>query len=236
MGVTQGGRPCRRASRRIGTSSICRRPGTTFNGQDGGNDYWRGTGVYVRTMDRADLPETEACFQEINGANLLVEVYLNGKKLARHDGGYSTWRVELTGALQDKNLLVIAVDNALSREDHIRDMDLICELGANTIRLAHYQHDQVFCDLCDERGMVVRAEIPYISQHMPAGQENTMDQMRELIVRNHHHASIVVWGLSNEITMKGDRDPDILENHRELNELCHAMDPTRPTVVAAVSM
>lgn len=338
---------------------------------------------------------------EINGANSSADVYLNGRKLAHHDGGYSTWRVELTDALEEDNLLVITVDNApndhvypqmadftfygglyrdvnilcvpavhfdlsycggsglhlvpdvsgrvvmeswltgdstgtmvrytirdaagnpvaetcsdtgraelqvspvhlwqgrvdpylytaeiellrgeevldkvsrrfgfrsytidpergfflngksyplhgvsrhqdswgvgnaITREDHIRDMDLICELGANTIRLAHYQHDQFFYDLCDERGMVVWAEIPYISQHMPAGRENTLSQMRELIVQNHHHASIVVWGLSNEITMKGDADPDLLENHRQLNELCHTMDPTRPTVVAVVSM
>lgn len=77
------------------------------------------------------------------------------------------------------------VGNALTKEDHIRDMDLICEVGANTIRLAHYQHDQFFYDLCDERGMVVWAEIPYISQHMPGGRQNTLDQMRELIVQNH---------------------------------------------------
>ena len=80
-------------------------------------------------------------------------------------------------------------------------MDMICELGANTIRLAHYQHDQYFYDLCDERGMVVWAEIPYISEHMPGGRENTISQMRELIVQNYNHPSIVVWGVSNEITI-----------------------------------
>ena len=236
-----------------------------IDGQDGGNDYWRGTAVYVRALERADLPEAEAYFLEVNGANSSADVYLNGEKLAHHDGGYSTWRVELTGRLQDENLLVITVDNApndrvypqsadftfygvsrhqdgwqkgnaITREDHIRDMDLICEVGANTIRLAHYQHDQFFYDLCDERGMVVWAEIPYISRHMPGGRANTLSQMRELIVQNHHHASIVVWGLSNEITMKGDKDPGLLDNHHELNDLCHTMDPTRPTVMAVVSM
>ena len=236
-----------------------------IDGQDGGNDYWRGTAVYVRALERADLPEAEAYFLEVNGTNSSADVYLNGEKLAHHDGGYSTWRVELTGRLQDENLLVITVDNApndrvypqsadftfygvsrhrdgwqkgnaITREDHIRDMDLICEVGANTIRLAHYQHDQFFYDLCDERGMVVWAEIPYISQHMPGGRANTLSQMRELIVQNHHHASIVVWGLSNEITMKGDKDPDLRDNHHELNDLCHTMDPTRPTVMAVVSM
>lgn len=83
-----------------------------IDGQDGGNDYWRGTGVYVQKLLRADLPEAEAYFLEINGANSSAEVYLNGEKLAHHDGGYSTWRVELTGALQEENLLVITVDNA----------------------------------------------------------------------------------------------------------------------------
>ena len=126
--------------------------------------------------------------------------------------------------------------NAITREDHIRDMDLICEVGANTIRLAHYQHDQFFYDLCDERGMVVWAEIPYISRHMPGGRANTLSQMRELIVQNHHHASIVVWGPEQRDHHEGDKDPDLLDNHHELNDLCHTMDPTRPTVMAVVSM
>lgn len=79
-------------------------------------------------------------------------------------------------------------------------MDMICELGANTIRLAHYQHDQYFM-ISVMRGMVVWAEIPYISEHMPGGRENTISQMRELIVQNYNHPSIVVWGVSNEITI-----------------------------------
>ena len=83
--------------------------------------------------------------------------------------------------------------------------------------------------------MVVWAEIPYISQHMPGGRENTISQMKELITQNYNHASIVVWGLSNEITMKGDTDPDLLENHHILNDLCHEMDKTRLTTMACVS-
>ena len=106
-------------------------------------------------------------------------------------------------------------------------MDLICELGATTIRLAHYQHDQYFYDLCDERGMVVWAEIPYISTHMPNGRENTISQMKELVVQNYNHPSIIVWGLSNEITMHGDSDEDLRENHVILNDLVHEMDKTR---------
>ena len=375
-----------------------------IDGQDGGNDYYRGTCYYAKTLDKLDLPEADRYFLEINGANSSADVYLNGKHLAQHDGGYSTWRVDITDTLQRENLFVIAVDNApndrvypqvadftfygglyrnvniicvnethfdleyhggpgiavtpvvdgenakvnvktfiknfkqgqsvvytiesmtgetvasltvaedevdfeiknahlwngrkdpylytakaeivedgtvidnvstrfgcrsykvdpengfilngveyplrgvsrhqdrlgignaLLPEHHKEDIELICEVGATTIRLAHYQHDQYFYDLCDEKGLVIWAEIPYISNHMPNGRENTISQMKELITQNYNHASIVCWGLSNEITMKGDSDPDLLENHRILNDLCHEMDKTRPTTIAAVSM
>ena len=127
------------------------------------------------------------------------------------------------------------VGNALLPEHHEEDIDLICEVGATTIRLAHYQHDQYFYDLCDERGLVIWAEIPYLSKHMPGGRENTISQMKELVSQNYNHPSIVVWGLSNEIGI-GGADEDLLENHRILNDLCHEMDKTRLTTIAAVSM
>ncbi len=375
-----------------------------IDGQDGGNDYYRGTGYYAKTIVKGDLPAADRYFLEICGANSSADVYLGGKALAHHDGGYSTWRVDLTDALTDgENLLVVVVDNApndhvypqmadftfygglyrnvnlvcvnnshfdleyygtpgitvtpaidgknatvetevwvtnktdaqtirytllaqdgsvlevkeskdtkvifsienvhlwhgrrdpylysmsaelidggnvidnistrfgcrsyrvdpengfilngeeyplrgvsrhqdrwgfgnaLLPEHHKEDVELICEVGATTIRLAHYQHDQYFYDLCDEKGLVIWAEIPYISKHMPAGRENTVSQMKELITQNYNHACIAVWGLSNEISIAGSSE-DLLENHRILNDLAHSMDKTRPTTVAAVSM
>ena len=375
-----------------------------IDGQDGGNDYYRGTCYYAKNLSKVDLPEADRYYLEFRGANASADLYVNGKHLAHHDGGYSTWRADITDALEVENLIVVTVENgindrvypqvadftfygglyrdvnlicvndshfdldyyggpgirvtpvmegdnanvevevfltgskpsqivrytlldgegnvdstaettgtkvsfvienahkwngrkdpylytakaeliedgkvldtvsarfgcrsyvidpekgfllngesyplrgvsrhqdrwgvgnALLPEHHAEDMDLICEVGATTIRLAHYQHDQYFYDLCDERGMVVWAEIPYISQHMATGRENTISQMKELIVQNYNHPSIVVWGLSNEITMKGERDPDLLENHHILNDMCHEMDKTRPTTMAVVSM
>ena len=374
-----------------------------IDGQDGDNDYFRGTAYYAKTINKMDLPEAQQYYLEIKGANSSADVYLNGKKLAHHDGGYSTWRVNLTDTLEVSNLLVVAVDNsanetvypqmadftfyggiyrdvniicvneshfdldyygapgiavtptvegenakvhvdtyltnskmgqtvrvtlydkeenvvaqsesaeaaadfvienvhlwngkhdpylycceaelfengevidnvctrfgcrtfkidpdngfilngkeyplrgvsrhqdrwgygnALLPEHHEEDIDLICEMGATTIRLAHYQHDQYFYDLCDERGLVIWAEIPYISKHMPTGRENTISQMKELVLQNYNHPSIVVWGLSNEISIGGS-DDDLLENHRILNDLCHELDKTRLTTIAAVSM
>ena len=380
-----------------------------IDGQDGGNDYYRGICYYAKEIEKADLPKGEGNIQyylEFCGANASADVYVNGKKIAHHDGGYSTWRVNVTDSLEDKNLIVIAVDNgvndtvypqnadftfygglyrdvnliavpeshfdldyyggpgikvtpkiegsdadveievyltgakagqklrytikesdgsvvaqsetdavntkqsfaipsvhlwngrkdpylymaeaeiledgntidivctrfgcrtysidpdngfilngeeyplrgvsrhqdrwgrgnALLPEHHEEDMNLICEVGATTIRLAHYQHDQYFYDLCDERGLIIWAEIPYISMHMPTGRENTISQMRELVVQNYNHPSIVVWGLSNEITMTGSSTPDLIENHKILNDMVHEMDNTRLTTMAVVSM
>ena len=126
--------------------------------------------------------------------------------------------------------------NAITREMHDEDMQLIKEMGANTVRLAHYQHDQYFYDLCDEAGMVVWAEIPYISEHMPGGRANTISQMQELIEQNYNHACIVCWGVSNEITISTKDKRDMLDNHRVLNDLCHKMDDTRLTTLACYAM
>ena len=126
--------------------------------------------------------------------------------------------------------------NAITREMHDEDMALIREMGCNTVRLAHYQHDQYFYDLCDKYGMVVWAEIPYISEHLPNGRENTISQMKELIEQNYNHASIVCWGVSNEITISTKDKADMLDNHHVLNDLCHQMDATRFTTLACYAM
>ena len=125
---------------------------------------------------------------------------------------------------------------AITREMMEEDMALILEMGANTIRLAHYQHAQAFYDLCDEKGLVIWAEIPYITMHMHNGRANTLTQMEELIVQNYNHPCIAVWGLSNEITAASAVNEELLENHRALNELAHRLDPTRPTTMANVFM
>ena len=373
-----------------------------IDGQDGGNDYYRGKCFYAKTLEKNELPKRERYYIEFNGANSSADLYLNGEHVAHHDGGYSAWRVDITDFVKGENLFVVAVDNspnekvypqvadftfygglyrdvniictsnthfdlesfggdglkitpsvidknakidvdvwvknlgdghklrytvfdangdevvsadssetnvslhienvnlwhgrrspylytlkaeiisgddildtvtskfgcrsftvdpergfilngeeyalrgvsrhqdrqgignALSTDHHREDLRLIEEIGATAIRLAHYQHDRFVYDLCDEMGFIVWAEIPYISKHMPNARENTVTQMKELITQNYNHPSIIVWGLSNEITIGGESE-DLIENHKILNDLCHEMDKTRPTVVAAVS-
>lgn len=130
----------------------------------------------------------------------------------------------------------LGLGNALSFKEHEEDMAIIREIGANTVRLAHYQHAQKFYDLCDQYGIIAWAEIPFISSFMPNGRENTLIQMRELITQCYNHPSICCWGLSNEITSDGQMSDALLENHKALNDLCHKMDKTRPTTMAHVFM
>ena len=128
------------------------------------------------------------------------------------------------------------IGNALEEEDHYADALLIKELGANTIRLAHYQHSQDFYDACDEIGFAIWAEIPFISvmSKNPAAHQNCISQMKELIVQNYNHPSIMFWGVSNEILIGGISE-QLVENHKELNALVKELDPTRLTTIAHVT-
>lgn len=368
------------------------------DGQDGGNNYYRGVCWYLREFDKLQTENDEQVYIEFKGVNSSAEVYINGNFVIRHDGGYSTFRVNITNFIKEQNILAVGVDNsrtekvypqtadftfyggiyrdvniiivsknhfdldfygssgikltpkvdnsigflearayikgqgtvkftvldqegkeaavkttesldkasiikidnvhlwdgrndpylytvkaqliidgkeqdtveksigfrsfridpnegfflngrkyplrgvcrhqdrpeignALLKIHHEEDIKLIGEMGANTIRLAHYQHSDYFYDLCDKYGMVVWAEIPYISRHMPEADDNAVSQMKELIYQQYHHPSIVTWGLSNEITMH-IANKDRYDMHIKLNDLCHEIDPHRLTAIA----
>ena len=125
---------------------------------------------------------------------------------------------------------------AISKTDHEEDVAIIKELGANTIRLAHYQHDQYFYDLCDHTGFALWAEIPFISRFIPSQEayDNTISQMTELVAQNYNHPSIFFWGIANEILIGADNEP-LRKNLRDLNQLAKSMDPSRLTTIAEVS-
>lgn len=373
-----------------------------FDGQDGGGDYYKGVGYYYKTLKKINFTDEEVVYLEFKGVYSIADVYLNGKHIFHHEGGFSTFRVRIDESLKEENLLVVKVDNsdndyiypqfadftffggiyrdvnmivtnkthfdldyygslgvkvtpqlidnkaevdvecfvntdeeiilglelydrdnklinkwlesklinhfeidnvslwngienpyiytlklaimktgnildnveikfgvrdfavdankglilnnksyplhgvsrhqdrenmgwAITQKEHLEDINLIKELGANSIRLAHYQHDQYFYDLCDEYGMVVWAEIPFISMFLPKGRNNTISQMKELVIQNYHHPSIFFWGLANEITIDGE-NKDLLNNLEDLNNLCHEIDKTRITTMAQVTM
>lgn len=147
--------------------------------------------------------------------------YLNGKK-------YLLKGVSRHQDRQDKGW-------AIGVEEQDEDMRLILEVGATAVRLAHYQHNEYFYDLCDKSGLIVWAEIPYISNHLVDAKENAYMQMQELIAQNYNHPSIMFWGVSNEITIGGESE-DLIDFHHQLNDLCHTLDKTRLTTIANVTM
>ncbi|MBQ2880872.1 MAG: glycoside hydrolase family 2 protein, partial [Clostridia bacterium] len=114
-----------------------------IDGQDGNNDYYRGKCFYAKEFKKTDLPRSERYFLEINGANSSAEVFLNGKQIASHDGGYSSWRVDMSEQISEEIFIVITVYN--SPNDHVyphmadftfygglyRDVNIICVSESN---------------------------------------------------------------------------------------------------------
>lgn len=125
--------------------------------------------------------------------------------------------------------------NALTIKEHTEDLELIKSVGANSIRLAHYEQSQDFYSICDEMGFLVWAEVPVISRFSKSKQENALSQLEELIKQSMNHPSIFCWGIENEITIQG-QSPSLLSSLNELNDLAHALDPSRLTTCAQLTM
>lgn len=133
---------------------------------------------------------------------------------------------------------------ALTGADHERDMALIAEMGANTIRFAHYQHADVWFELADRSGMAVWAEIPFVNkvsfgdtEASPELVVNARQQLIELIRQNYNSPSVITWGIGNEVDIDlafGRLGPraDARPLLRELDALSRAEDRSRPTVIA----
>jgi beta-galactosidase len=133
---------------------------------------------------------------------------------------------------------------ALTRADHAEDMAIIKEMGANSVRQAHYQHADEWTDEADKAGMIVWAEVPYVTTPSLSGGQgsaavfaNAEQQMRELIRQNYNHPSIVMWSIGNEVDASslfglggGATKPLTLLQH--LQKVAKEEDPSRPTIFA----
>ena len=189
------------------------------------------------SMDVPNLYTVVARLQRNNEA--CDEIYANvgvRSYTVTPDGGFSIngEPTPLRGVSRHQDKLYKG--NALTAEDHYQDAQIIKELGANTIRLAHYQHSQDFYDACDELGFAVWAEIPFISVFKSGkdAHEHCRRELTELIVQNYNHPSILFWGISNEILI-GGISQELVDAHHDLQKLCKELDPTRLTTMAHLS-
>ena len=151
--------------------------------------------------------------------------FLNGKHL------------QLKGVCRHQDRAEIG--NALRKEHHDDDLAIMLDMGVNAVRLAHYPQDEYFYDLMDRHGLIVWAEIPFVG---PGGyedkgfvdsemfKENGKQQLIEMVRQHYNHPSICFWGLFNELKEYGDNP---IEYIKELNEIAHNEDPTRPTTSAS---
>jgi beta-galactosidase len=122
--------------------------------------------------------------------------------------------------------------SALSNAQHKEDLDLIKEMGATTIRLAHYQQSEYLYSACDSMGFIISAEIPFVNTYTGEEGENAKQQLIELIKQNYNHPSIYLWGLHNEVYGKTPADfPAVLS--RDLNDLAKQLDPDRYTITVS---
>lgn len=131
------------------------------------------------------------------------------------------------------------VGNALRPWHHDEDAAIMVEMGVNAVRLAHYPQSSYFYDLMDRYGFIVWAEIPFIGPggysdegfvDIEAFRENGKEQLREMIRQHYNHPSICLWGIFNELSMRGDSPVPYIE---ELDAIAHEEDPTRPTTSAS---
>lgn len=132
---------------------------------------------------------------------------------------------------------------ALSDADHAQDMALIEEIGANSVRLSHYNHAKPFYDLADRKGMVLWAELGLVNLAASPGERDARpemvasatQQLSELIRQNYNHPSVAIWSIGNEITnwtSKGLTPSNARPLMTTLDRLAHEEDPTRPTTIA----
>jgi beta-galactosidase len=118
--------------------------------------------------------------------------------------------------------------SALSNAQHKEDLDIIKEMGATTIRFAHYQQSEYLYSQCDTMGFVIWAEVPFVNTFSGEEGDNAKQQLEELVKQNYNHPSIYVWGLHNEVYGKTPADfPAVLT--RDLNDIAKTLDPYRYT-------
>lgn len=117
--------------------------------------------------------------------------------------------------------------SALTNREHDFDLEQIMEVGATTVRFAHYQQSDYIYSRCDTLGLIIWAEIPFVNRVTGQEWDNVHQQMRELIRQSFNHPSIYVWGIHNEVYHPHGYTAALTQS---VHDLCKLEDPDRYTV------
>ena len=117
--------------------------------------------------------------------------------------------------------------SALKNENHDFDLATIMDVGATTVRFAHYQQSDYLYSRCDSLGLIIWAEIPFVNRVTGQEAENCRNQLREMIRQSFNHPSIYVWGLHNEVYQPHQYTKELTQS---LHDLAKTEDPDRYTV------
>lgn len=140
-------------------------------------------------------------------------MYLNGKK------------VPMYGVCRHQDRL--GYGSALSNEQHAEDLAMIMEIGATTVRFAHYQQSDYIYSKCDSLGLIIWAEIPFVNRVTTKEGDNAKSQLTEMILQSYNHPSIYTWGVHNEVYNPTHFTAQLT---KELHLLSKTLDPDRYTV------
>lgn len=155
--------------------------------------------------------------------------YLNGKRL------------KLIGV--NRHEVYEGLGNALRDEMHIRDINLIKEMGCNFLRISHYPQDQYILDLCDKLGIITIIEIPIVNAitENQAFLNNSLQMAEEMVKQNFNHPSLVIWAYMNEIMLRPPfkKDPvrhaayckEVNRQAKAIEKLIRDLDPNRYTLI-----
>lgn len=202
---------------------------------------WNGTAdPYLYTV-QVTLYDAEECVLDTQADDFGVRTFeikdgkcfLNGEVIEIHGVGYH----------QDRE----GMGYAVTMDQIEQDVDTMLEMGVNAVRASHYQHDDYFYELCDQKGILVYAEIPFylIYAKTEAFQASVKGQLTELIRQDYNHPSIIMWGIQNELCNResfasyGDdfkvTDDELVAFVEGLVDIVHDEDPGRMCVQAIIT-
>ena len=152
---------------------------------------------------------------------VLVELSKKGKTIEAYKLPVAFRKIEVDGnkiLLNGKKFKIRGVNRhefspdqgwVISKEEMIKDLELMKQGNVNFIRNAHYPNDPRWYELCNQYGIMIMDE-PNIESHglsylrkvlpadLPEWSKACIDRMRRMVIRDRQYPCVTMWSLGNE--------------------------------------